>query len=157
MALTIDDIEVGKRYRLIEPNAGCDAVRGHEQHESLRLQILGARSGGISYAGYCSCEGSEERVASCAGCIKPRYLEPIDAINTMDKTLNLLTDEQKELLSSDDQALRELGVITDRLQLIDANYVVNFLFKQNKKAIAKQAAAEVEKLKEQAEKKGRNY
>lgn len=54
-----------------------------------------------------------------------------------------LTDEQKAGLSKDDQALIERGIIGNTLQLQDSGYVVNFLFRANKEAIAAQAAKEV--------------
>lgn len=73
-------------------------------------------------------------------------VKKVSSSNNM-KLLVKLTNEQKDLLTAEDQALLELNVINDKLQLIDTSYVLNFLYKTNKKAIAAQAVAEVAEIK----------
>ncbi len=66
-----------------------------------------------------------------------------DATNIMD--IKKLTKQQETGLSEDDKALVERGVIKDDLTPTTAGYeyLRDFLFEQNKSALAKQAAKEV--------------
>lgn len=61
--------------------------------------------------------------------------------------LNKLTKEQEEILTPEDQALFELGVMTSKFELNNSDYVIKFLFKKYKKEIAAEAMAEVKAIK----------
>ena len=75
----------------------------------------------------------------------------ITATEKATRDLKELFDGQKEL-SADNQALLELGVVSDSLQLSDMDYVIRFLFKTNKEAVAKQARADIALIKGKLEK-----
>lgn len=63
-----------------------------------------------------------------------------------------LTKAQKAGLSKDDQALIQRGIISNDLELSSNEYVLKFLFEQNRKEIAAQAAKEVAEAKAEAKK-----
>lgn len=93
----------------------------------------------------------------CSLCHSDHWLKVSDitlispAYKPMDKYLNQLTKEQKSILSKEDQALIELGIITSSLTLSDTSYVIDFLFEQNRAEIAKQAMEEVAEIKAKKE------
>lgn len=80
---------------------------------------------------------------------------PSSVKDTMVKTLIELTDEQQDSLSPEDRALVELGVVNDKLVLIDTSYVITQYYKANKKAIATQAIEDVKKIKGEIIKKAK--
>jgi len=87
-----------------------------------------------------------------------RYLAPCCTINLSLFTaqnsmanLRTVTDAQRANLSKENVALLELGIINDKLELENRDYVLNFLFNQNKQAIAEQAEKEVAQAKAEAQ------
>lgn len=96
----------------------------------------------------------EEQSKYCCS-LYPEKLELVDATaqKTMARKLVTLTSEQEEGLSADNKALLQVGYISNDLRPTQAGFTAlqEFLFTQNKAALAKNAAAEIAEV--QAEEK----
>lgn len=77
----------------------------------------------------------------------PAYFMDWDTEGGDTMNLNKLTKEQEEILTPEDQALIELGVMTSKFELNNNDYVIKFLFKKYKKELAAEAMAEVKAIK----------
>lgn len=88
----------------------------------------------------------DDKVDDCANCLQG-HLIPM----SQDSMTNLqsLTKEQEAGLSADDQALLALGLINNDLTVNGQGtaYLIDFLWKANKQALAEQAATEVAEIK----------
>lgn len=78
----------------------------------------------------------------------------VSSANKTMANLKVLTEEQVAGLDADDQALLELGLINENLTVNPAglDYLLKYLFQQNRKALAAKAAKEVLAAKAEAKK-----
>lgn len=132
--------------------AGCSTLRDEIKRGNvvkIKISSIDEEDNDCRWIGYD--KNAEKAMTTCC----ELDLDMLNKVSSNGVMTNLveLTPEQRELLSDEDQALLELGVLNDKLQLVNKDYVIHFLFKQNKQMIAQQAQKEVAEIKAKAEKK----
>ena len=145
-----DILQVGDVVQLIDLSEGyeCETTNNHER-EFVALRITSLDGDYIVRAKWIDSKG--EIVGGTCCSLSARLYRKVSASNLM-KTLVNITPEQRKGLSKEDQALRELGVINDVLQLVDQNYIIAHYFETNRSAIAAQATKDVAEIKAELKK-----
>lgn len=135
------DYKIGDKVKVIV----CSAfTQRHINHEGVlkELYLIGSKQ---RYRVTIKCEDGTKELCDAD------EIQFISSANTMAQELRELSEGQKQL-PADTQVLLELGVINDKLELEDKDYVLNFLFRTNIEAVAKQAKADVAIIKGKQEK-----
>lgn len=138
------NVKTGNIYEIKEGHKDeCSTFEGEDEAKYIRITDIDGED-----LEYDILNADKEKIEDCS-CFESDDLV-ISAQEHMN--INTLSEQQKAVLDTNTQALLEAGIIGDNLELKNADYVIKFLFEQNRDAIAKDAAQKIADAKAQAEK-----
>jgi len=143
-----NNFKVGDFIVLIDPEEAhrCDSTNDNRD-AFVKLEIVSLSTDGerVVKAAWINEKGEIFGHTCCS--LYLNHYKKVSANDIMTKELKVLTEEQKDGgISPENQALVKLGIVNDKLELIDTDYVIRQYYKANKALIAKAAQADVAKI-----------